>query len=137
MNKQTILFLCTHNSARSQMAEAIVNQQFGDRYKACSAGIDPTELHPCAIKVMAEVGIDISRQRAKPLNEFDNESFDYVVTLCADAAENCPIFPGGVTYLHQPFDNPTGLGNCASFRLVRDQIREWIESTFGQLAMSS
>jgi arsenate reductase len=114
------------------MAEAIINQQFGDLYKAYSAGIDPTELHPCAIKVMAEVGIDISRQRAKPLNEFDNESFDYVVTLCPDAAENCPIFPGGAAYLHHPFNNPTGLGNCVSFRRVRNQITEWIESTFGQ-----
>jgi len=137
MNKQTILFLCTHNAARSQMAEGFVNAQFGDRYVARSAGNEPTEVHPCAIEVMTELGIDISRQRAKSLNEFDDSSFDYVVTMCADAAANCPIFPGGVTYLHHPFDDPeavaeSGAEHCATFRYVRDRIGEWVEATFSQ-----
>ena len=92
MNKRKILFLCTHNAARSQIAEAFVNARFGDRYEAHSAGNEPTEVHPCAIEVMAEVGIDISRQRAKSLNEFDDSSFDYVVTMCADAGRTVRSF---------------------------------------------
>ncbi|MEI7827585.1 MAG: arsenate reductase ArsC, partial [Euryarchaeota archaeon] len=79
MNKQTILFLCTHNAARSQMAEGFVNAHFGNRYVARSAGSEPTELHPCTVEVMTELGIDISTQRAKSLNEFDDTQFDYVV----------------------------------------------------------
>ena len=135
MNKRKILFLCTHNAARSQIAEAFVNARFGDRYEAHSAGNEPTEVHPCAIEVMAEVGIDISRQRAKSLNEFDDSSFDYVVTMCADAAKNCPIFPGGAIYLPHPFVDPEAYAgsdqeHCASFRNVRDRIGEWIEATF-------
>jgi|SRR5665647_506009 arsenate reductase len=135
MNKRTILFLCTHNAARSQIAEAFINVRFGDQYEARSAGNEPTEVHACAIVVMAELGIDISKQHAKSLNEFDDSSFDYVVTMCADAAENCPIFPSGVTYLHHPFDDPAAVAesgplHCAHFRYVRDQIGEWIEATF-------
>jgi len=129
-----ILFLCTHNAARSQMAEGFLNARYPTRYEAYSAGNAPTELHPCAIRVMAEEGIDISAQRSKSVDEFDNVTFDYVVTMCADAAENCPIFPGGVNYLHHPFDNPGGLGNCASFRRVRDEIRQWIQATFDNLS---
>lgn len=137
MNKQTILFLCTHNAARSQMAEGFVNAQFGDRYVARSAGSEPTAVHPCAVKVMAELGIDISRQRAKSLSEFDDTPFDYVITMRADPAENCPIFPGGVSYLHHAFDDPeevaeSGAEHCATFRSVRDQIGEWIEATFSR-----
>lgn len=89
-------------------------------------------MHPCTVAVMAEVGIDISRQRAKSLNEFDDIPFDYVVTLCADAAENCPIFLGGANYIHHPFDDPLSDAwsegaPCTSFRHVRDEIREWVE----------
>jgi arsenate reductase len=135
MNKQTILFLCTHNAARSQMAEGFVNAQFGDRYIARSAGSDPSEVHQCAVEVMAELGIDISRQRAKSLSEFDDAPFNYVVTMCADTVENCPVFPGGATCLHHPFDDPaagagSGHEQCAPFRYVRDRIGEWIEATF-------
>src|SRR5665647_3794814 len=85
-SKQTMLFLCTHNAARSQIAEALINARYVDRYVAYSAGSEPTKVHPCAIEVMAEIGIDITRQRAKSLNEFDGTPFDYVVTMCADAA---------------------------------------------------
>ena len=134
-SKQTMLFLCTHNAARSQIAEALINARYVDRYVAYSAGSEPTKVHPCAIEVMAEIGIDITRQRAKSLNEFDGTPFDYVVTMCADAAENCPIFPGGASYLHHPFDDPeavaeSGAEHCATFRYVRDRIGEWIEATF-------
>jgi arsenate reductase (thioredoxin) len=134
-NKKKILFLCTHNAARSQIAEAFINARFGDRYVAHSAGSEPTEVHPCAIEVMTELGIDISKQRAKSLSEFDDADFDYVVTMCADAAENCPIFPGGVSYLDHAFDDPEAVAGsstegCASFRYVRDRIKEWIKTTF-------
>lgn len=137
-NKKKILFLCTHNAARSQMAEGLVNALYGDRYEARSAGNEPTEVHPCTATVMGEVGIDISAQRAKSLDEFDDALFEYVVTMCADAQENCPIFPGGVTYLHHAFDDPfSDVGPegapCTSFRHVRDEIRGWIDVTFGSL----
>jgi arsenate reductase len=106
MSKKKILFLCTHNAARSQMAEGFVNARYGDRYEAYSAGSEPTEVHRCAVAVMAEVGIDISAHRAKSLDVFDDASFDYIVTMCADAQENCPIFPGGTAYLHHAFADP-------------------------------
>jgi arsenate reductase len=132
-SKKRILFLCTHNAARSQMAEGFVNARYGDRFDAYSAGIAPTGLHRCAVKVMAEEDIDISAHRSKSVDEFSGSAFDCVVTMCADAAENCPIFPAGVNYLHHPFDNPTEFGaeSCASFRHVRDQIKQWVELTFG------
>ena len=134
-SKKKILFLCTHNAARSQMAEGFVNALYGDRYEACSAGPEPTKVHSCAIAVMAEAGIDISTQRAKSVDVFENVSVDYVVTMCADAKENCPIFPGGAIYLHHPFDDPVSVPGsdseqCAQFRSARDKIREWIDATF-------
>ena len=131
MSKKKILFLCTHNAARSQMAEGFISTQYRDRYHAYSAGSEPTEVQPCAVSVMAEIGIDISAYRAKSLDIFAEASFDYVVTMCSDAQENCPIFPRGVEYLHHSFDDPVPDASCASFRLIRDQIKEWIESTFG------
>jgi len=143
MNKRKILFLCTHNAARSQMAEGFVNALNGDRYEAYSAGSEPTEVHPCAIEVMAEKNIDIAAQRAKPLDEYLDASFEYVVTMCADAQERCPIFsgaiiPGGTKYIHHAFDDPLSdvgpeSAPCTSFRRVRDEIREWIIVTFGSL----
>ena len=139
--KKKILFLCTHNAARSQMAEGFVNALYADRYEAYSAGSEPTEVHPCTIEVMAEQGIDIASQRAKSLDEYDNASFDYVVTMCADAQENCPIFPGGVEYLHHTFVNPGSAprsdnDQCASFRHVRDQIKGWLDVTIGKNSSS-
>jgi arsenate reductase (thioredoxin) len=140
--KKKILFLCTHNAARSQMAEGFVNTLYSDRYEAYSAGSEPTEVHPCAIEVMAEEGIDIASQRAKPLDEYLDASFDYVVTMCAAVQERCPIFPGaifprGTEYIHHAFDDPLSEEGpegapCTSFRRVRDRIGEWIEATFSQ-----
>jgi len=116
------------------MAEGFINAWHADQYEAQSAGNDPPSVHLCAIEVMAELGIGISSHRAKSLDEFDDLTFDYVVTLCADAQENCPIFPGGKEYLHRAFDDPLPDGGegtpCATFRRVRDQLREWLESTF-------
>ena len=132
--KKKILFLCTHNAARSQMAEGFVKTMYADRYEAYSAGNEPTEVHPCAIEVMAEDGIDIASQRAKSLNEFDDIYFDYVVTLCADNQENCPIFPVGGTYLQRAFPDPVPARaekqTCGRFRRVRDQIKAWLKETF-------
>jgi arsenate reductase len=136
MHVKKILFLCTHNAARSQMAEGFVNARYHDRYEAYSAGNEPTEVHPCAIEAMAEVGIDISAQRAKSVEEFDNASFDYVVTVCADTAETCPVFPGGGEYLQHAFFDPVSAeadeqDKCRRFRQVRDQIIGWLAATFG------
>ncbi len=133
---KTILFLCTHNAARSQMAEGVVNARYHDHYEAYSAGNEPTNVHPCAVEAMAEVGIDISAQRAKSVDEFSNVSFDYVVTLCADATESCPIFPGGVMYLERAFPDPVSArvderDPCALFRAVRNEIMAWLAETFG------
>jgi arsenate reductase len=140
-SKKKILFLCTHNAARSQMAEGFVNAMHGDRYEAYSAGSEPTEVHSCAIEVMAEENIDIASHRAKPLDEYVDASFDFVVTMCADAQERCPIFPGaifpgGIEYIHHAFDDPLSDAGpegapCTSFRRVRDEVREWIDATFG------
>jgi arsenate reductase len=135
--KRKILFLCTHNAARSQMAEGFVNAMYVDRYEAYSAGNEPTEVHPCTIEVMAEEGIDIASQRAKSVNEFDDMSFNYVVTLCADNQENCPIFPGGETYLQRAFPDPVSARakeqNCGRFRRARDQIKAWLKETFSEV----
>lgn len=141
-DKKKILFLCTHNAARSQMAEGFINALYSGRYEAYSAGSEPTEVHPCAIEVMAEEGIDIASQRAKPLDEYVDASFDYVVTMCAAVQERCPIFPGaifpgGTEYIHHAFDDPLSDAGpegapCTSFRRVRDRIGEWIEVTFSQ-----
>jgi len=139
--KKKILFLCTHNAARSQMAEGFINARYSDRYEAFSAGSEPTKVHSCAIKAMAEEGINIAPQHAKPLDEYLDASFDYVVTMCAAAQERCPIFPGaiipgGTKYIHHAFDDPLADAGhegtpCTSFRRVRDAVREWIEATFG------
>lgn len=127
--KKRVLFLCTHNSCRSQMAEGIVNHLLGERFRAFSAGTEATFVHPRAIAVMAEIGIDISGHRSKTLDEFEGEAFDYVITLCGSARENCPVFFGGVERIHIGFDDPakaTGSDGeiMREFSRVRDKIRE-------------
>jgi arsenate reductase (thioredoxin) len=134
LDKKRILFICTHNAARSQMAEGLVNRILADSHIARSAGTKPSHVHPMAIKVMAEVGIDISDQISKRLDEFKGQEFDYVVTLCSDAEEICPFFPGK-EHIHQGFQDPAAVIGTddevmAEFRRVRDEIREWIEATF-------
>ncbi len=124
------------DATRSQIAEGFVNTHYGDRFEAFSAGVKPTEVQPCAVSVMAEVGIDISTYRAKYVDVFIDSSFDYIVTLCADTQENCPVFPGGTTYLDHAFGDPVAvigvdIDQCASFRNVRGQIKRWIDLTFG------
>ena len=132
--KQNILYLCTGNSCRSQMAEAWTNHLHGNKYQAYSAGVLKTRVDPMAIKVMAEEGIDISGNSSKLVDELPGVNFDYVITLCSHARESCPFFPGNVKRLHQGFDDPPTLALQASseeeglahYRRVRDEIREFV-----------
>jgi len=132
--KQNILYLCTGNSCRSQMAEAWTNHLHGNKYQAYSAGVLKTRVDPIAIKVMAEEGIDISGNSSKLVDELPGVNFDYVITLCSHARESCPFFPGNVKRLHQGFDDPPTLALQASseeeglahYRRVRDEIREFV-----------
>jgi arsenate reductase len=136
--KKRVLFICTHNAARSQMAEGLVRALYGNRYEVFSAGTDPGIVSPFAIKVMAEIGLDISSHYSKSIQEFSNQSFDYVVTVCDHAKESCPFFPGGKKILHQSFEDPSSLTGTeeeimAGFRRVRNAIRSWIENEFSKM----
>jgi arsenate reductase len=124
-----VLLICTKNSARSQMAEALVHHDLAGKVQAFSAGTEPSSVHPMAVAVMKEVGIDIAHHRSKAMDEFANEKFDYVITLCDQANESCPVFFGGTQRLHMGFDNPAAVPGSeaeklSAFRKVRDQIRE-------------
>ncbi|GFO68670.1 arsenate reductase [Geomonas limicola] len=127
--KKRVLFLCTHNSCRSQMAEGIVNHDLGDRFDAFSAGTEATSVNARAIAILKEIGIDISRHRSKVLGEFDGQQFDYVITLCGDANDKCPLFFGGVQRIHIGFSDPSRIKEgteaeiMEEFRKVRDEIR--------------
>jgi arsenate reductase (thioredoxin) len=123
-----VLFICTKNSSRSQMAEALINHDLAGRIEAFSAGMEPSFVHPLAITVMKELGIDISNKRSKGLDEFTTQKFDYVITLCSQADQACPVFFGGTKKIHIAFPNPTiksenGEEEIAVFRRVRDQMR--------------
>jgi len=131
--KKRVLFLCTSNSCRSQMAEALVNHDLGDRFEAYSAGTDPATPHPLAIRVLAEIGIDHSLARSKSMDEFAGQAFDFVITLCDSTNETCPLFFGGVRRAHLGFDDPARAegseeGKLAVFRRVRDEIRDQVEA---------
>jgi arsenate reductase len=133
--KEKILFICTHNSARSHMAEGLVNAFYGDHLEAQSAGTEPSEVNPLAVRVMAEIGIDISGHHSKGVEDFLDQDFEYVVTVCDHANETCPFFPGGKERIHRGFQDPAAVGGSederlAIFRRVRDEIRHWIEETF-------
>jgi arsenate reductase len=133
MAKQRVLILCTGNSARSQMAEGLLRNDAGDRFEVESAGTKPGHVRPEAIAAMREIGIDISAHRSKHVDEFQNQSFDYVLTVCDNAKETCPIYPGQTNRIHHSFEDPAAvLGSeeerLASFRRVRDQIRDYLRS---------
>jgi len=133
--RKKVLFLCTHNSARSQMAESLMNTMMGDMYDAQSAGIEPGKLNPYVVRAMAEEDIDIASNRSKGVEEFINQDFDFVVTVCDKAGEACPWFPGAKTTLHQSFPDPstfTGTDEeiMERVRQVRDQIKVWLVQTF-------
>jgi arsenate reductase (thioredoxin) len=127
--KARVLFLCTHNSARSQMAEGLLRHLAGDRFEAYSAGTEATHVRPLAIRAMDEIGIDISGQESKTLDRYLDEPFDYVITVCDDANEACPFFPGATTRLHWSLPDPSAAKGSeeerlAVFRSVRDGIRD-------------
>ncbi len=130
--KKRVLILCTGNSARSQMAEGLLREMAGDRFEVESAGVNPSRVRPEAVEVMREVGIDISNQHSKSADEFTGQEFDYIITVCDNARESCPVFPGQATRIHQSFDDPPAPGAAdpgkskAVFRRVRDEIREWL-----------
>ena len=130
MPKQTVLILCTGNSARSQMAEGLFRRMAGDRFEVASAGIKPSSVRLEAIQAMDEIGISLEGHRSKSVDEFAGKPIDYVITVCDNAKESCPIFPAKTSRMHWPFEDPPGPHEgtheerMAVFRMVRDQIRE-------------
>ena len=131
VSKKGILFLCTGNSCRSQMAEGFAKKMLSKDSKIFSAGIEPKRIHPKAVKVMQEVGIDISQQRSKNISEVPIDKIDLVVTLCGDAAERCPIFPGKVERIHWEIEDPAKVRGSDKeiakvFRKIRDNIKSYI-----------
>lgn len=127
--KKRVLFLCTHNSARSQIAEGLLRHMAGDRFEVVSAGTEKTRVHPLAIEAMREIGVDVSGQTSKTLDAFAGEQFDYVITVCDRANESCPMFPGHGRRIHWSFDDPSAaVGSdeqrLRAFRTVRDAIRQ-------------
>jgi arsenate reductase len=135
MTRARVLVLCTHNSARSQMAEGLLRALAPDRFEVASAGTEATRVHPLAIRAMDELGIDLRGHASKALDRFLTESWDYVITVCDSANERCPVFPGRTTRLHWGFDDPSAVAGAeeerlAAFRRVRDAIadrlRTWL-----------
>jgi arsenate reductase (thioredoxin) len=133
---KSILFLCTGNSCRSQMAHGFANSLLSDQFTSYSAGIESHGLNPSAVKVMNEIGIDISHHQSQTLTEFDTEQFDYVVAVCEHAASNCPTFPAKTDVIIHQFDDPpklakneaTAEGTLSHYRRVRDEIKDWISA---------
>lgn len=137
VNKTRVLFLCTHNSARSQMAEGFLRSMAGDRFEVQSAGTEKTAVNPLAIRVMAERGIDISQHTSKVFVGLMQDPWDYLITVCDEANERCPLMPGVVKRLHWSFEDPSRAAGTeeqrlAKFQTVRDQIEaklmEWIST---------
>jgi arsenate reductase len=131
-----VLFLCTHNSARSQMAEGFLRAMAGDRFEAGSAGTEKTSVNPLAIRVMAELGIDLGGHTSKRYEDVASEAWDYLITVCDDANDRCPWIPGSVQRLHWSFADPsratgTEEQRLAAFRRVRDQIQERLTDWLG------
>ncbi len=129
-----VLFLCTGNSCRSQMAEGWARKLKGDVIRAYSAGIEARGLNPNAVKVMAEAGVDISFHKSKTTADLNTQEFDFVITVCSDADRNCPVFPGKAIKIHHGFDDPPKLAESAKteeealshYRRVRDEIRDFV-----------
>jgi|KBSSwiStaDraftv2_1062776.scaffolds.fasta_scaffold54225_5 arsenate reductase len=133
--KKRVLILCTGNSARSQMAEGILRSIAGDRFDVASAGVAPSRVRPEAVEAMRDIGVDISTHRSKSVDEFLEEPFDYVITVCDNAKESCPVFPGNAERIHWSFDDPaayegTDDEKLSEFIRVRDQIFEKLRIFF-------
>ncbi len=142
MSKPAVLFVCTHNAARSQMAEALLRKRAADYFDVYSAGSAPTQIHPLTIRVMQEIGIDVSGQQAKPLRQYLGKlAINYAIFVCQNAEERCPtLWPSALTRLSWPFDDPTGsIGTdeerMARFRAVRDQIDAKIVAWLNELGI--
>jgi arsenate reductase (thioredoxin) len=134
-NKERVLILCTANSARSQMAEGLLRHDRGEEFEVESAGTRATHVRPEAIAVMREVGIDISGHRSKVVDEFKDKSFDYVLTVCDNANESCPVFPGHKNRIHKSFSDPAAVEGSEeerldAFRKIRDEIRTYFRKEF-------
>ena len=132
-DKKRVLILCTGNSARSQMAEGLLRHDAGERFEVFSAGTKPSRVRPEAVSVMRELGIDISGHRSKSVDEFRGQPFDYVLTVCDNARESCPIFPGKAVTIHHSFEDPAARQGSeqeriATYRRVRDEIRQYLHS---------
>jgi len=130
---QRVLILCTGNSARSQMAEGLLRRLAGDRFEVFSAGTKPGTVRPEAIAVMNEIGIDISRHRSKHVDEFAGQTFDYVLTVCDNAKESCPVYPVGTKQVHQSFEDPAAVRGSEAermdaFRRVRDHLSAYLKN---------
>ena len=135
MEKPLVLILCTGNSARSQMAEGILRSIAGDKFDVDSAGVAPSRVRPVAVEAMRDIGVDISTHRSKSVDEFLEEPFDYVITVCDNAKESCPVFPGNAERIHWSFDDPaayegTDDEKLSEFIRVRDQIFEKLRIFF-------
>lgn len=136
MGKKNILFLCTGNSCRSQMADGWAKALKGDLFNVYSAGLETHGLNPYAVKVMEEAGVDITSHKSQLLSEFDDVDFDYVITVCSSAHETCPLFPRDATVVHYGFDDPPKLvpadaseeEKLVAFRRVRDEIKAYVET---------
>lgn len=133
MTKKRVLVLCTGNSARSQMGEGLFRAEGESLFEVFSAGTKPSSVRPEAIAVMREIGVDISGHRSKPVDEFTGQSFDYVVTVCDNARDNCPVFPAGTARLHWSFEDPAAVEGSeaerlSAFRRIRDQIHERVKA---------
>jgi len=129
--KKKVLFLCTGNSARSQMAEGLMHHFRGDEFEVFSAGVEPKGVHPQAIEAMRETGIDISRQQSKHVDDLPAKEFDFIITLCDHAAQNCPVFSGKGVRLHHSFSDPAAVQGkeqdmLEAFRKVRDELKQFI-----------
>ncbi len=136
VRKETVLFVCTHNSARSQMAEGLLRARHGDRYEVYSAGTAPSGLNPFAVRAMQDLGIDLAGHRSEHVDAYAATPIDYVVTVCDAARETCPYLPARKRNLHHSFADPSAVAGAdaqklAAFRRARDEIAAWIETTFG------
>lgn len=134
--KQSVLFLCTGNSARSQMAEGWLRHLAGDRYEVFSAGTKPVGLNSGSVEAMAEVGIDISQHRSKHVDEYAAQSIDYVITVCDRAKETCPLWPGRTTLIHWSFDDPAAVAGTDARRLVFRRVRDEIAAVIREFLAS-
>jgi arsenate reductase len=131
--KTRVLFLCTHNSARSQMAEGLLRDLAGDQFEVMSAGTEATHVRPLAVRAMEEIGVDMSGQESKTLDRYLDQPFDYVITVCDDANEACPFFPGAQSRLHWSFEDPSRAEGSDEerlkvFRRVRDGIKDRVQA---------